>query len=170
MFGYIETNNPEVHVDQVNCDTSLWGALPELQEESENSELELLHQEEEEEEEEPAAPATPTTPETSKQASKFVESFIPKDTEEDKVVPLRKTDENQPLYVELVKKKVTDMEGSIMAPEYEYVMPDNENANEDTTFRKEANLSNITEVAGTTVPEETKPKKKLLAKNDKFVL
>ena len=65
----------------MNCDTSLWGALPELQEESENSELELLHQEEEEEEEEPAAPATPTTPETSKQASKFVESFIPKDTE-----------------------------------------------------------------------------------------
>ena len=69
-----------------------------------------------------------------------------------------------------------------MAPEYEYVMPDNENANvcrstlslerlqEDTAFRKEANLSNITEVAGTTVPEETKPKKKLLAKNDKFVL
>ena len=43
----------------MNCDTSLWGALPELQEESENSELELLHQEEEEEEEkeEPATPA-----------------------------------------------------------------------------------------------------------------
>ena len=62
----------------MNCDTSLWGALPELQEDSENSELELLHQEEEEEEEKPAAPAAP---ETSKQASKFVESFIPKDTE-----------------------------------------------------------------------------------------
>lgn len=62
----------------MNCDTSLWGALPELQEESENSELELLHQEEEEEEEEKEEPAAP---ETSKQASKFVESFIPKDTE-----------------------------------------------------------------------------------------
>ena len=61
----------------MNCDTSLWGALPELQEESENSELELLHQEEEEEEEK----EEPATPETSKQASKFVESFIPKDTE-----------------------------------------------------------------------------------------
>lgn len=64
----------------MNCDTSLWGALPELQEESENSELELLHQEEEEEEEK-EEPAAPATPETSKQASKFVESFIPKDTE-----------------------------------------------------------------------------------------